>query len=1001
MRIVQTEAGEGFKNVIESDGIELDDQSTYFLLPDIPAIVQAENLFLKRNGLWGERLLTFGKLSFISNLNSDERRNVISRLGRLFLMEEIVDELNSEFSYFKDKFRVKGFSESLLKIIAELKHSKITPQEVEVIGNRESEGDLKEKLKDLALIFKGYQDRLEREILIDDIDKLRLLSESTLNGRLRDILPDAEKIVVFGFYDFTPSQLEVLHALDKAGLRLSIYIPPLDQSPRFRSAVIGKIENWFGRIEPEIIAKTDRGACEIEVNSFPSLRGEAVFAATEIKRLLLSGAYRPDEIGIVSRSMANKASLYAGELTRLGIPYSISTSGSLGASALGQFTLTLLRVKSSGFEKKHFLNLIRNPFLSAYWKDQEISEFACQLDSRSSAKKTLRGAKAWDDLLSEFPYNEKIGVAERVKKLISIISGRFNSLDVGALTEDLARTMDKLLVHEYVREARDHKDSILNSWLRFHSFIKELRYLSKFRFNTMRVDGLNDFIDLLQELWMEERFSHISAECEERVQILDALETRGTTFQILFILDVAERSFPLPYVRDPILKDDERRHINALLGNRPLYEELNHYESEDLLFDLIKSSARKKLYVSYPYSDEKDRSALPSYLVYDIQKKLGLQAKKHFLEDRFKSDHSVYTPARLAEHLFYIYSRQSFAFQDYLASLPESVKYVLRGLNADRTRLEVNGIYSEFEGNIKETELVPKLNETSPTKLETYGECPFRYFAANILNLRKAEEIEDDVSPRDLGLFYHRILKEFFVLLSKKTDGRLDLRKISDDQVRDLLDRFLQETELNKVFSWLSGGKRDLAIRRITEQVLPQFIQFEVARIRKFNELGFFPSGFEHAVDFEIDDVKFSGVVDRVDFGDPGLMVIDYKLKPSTRRKFFDFRNLQLPLYLYAFDKSGGKPVGGYFRFLEKPDHEIPYKPSGPKDLQDQIAGAEHQARTYLNLIRQGFFAPVIDDKGLDFEHKEIELRKDNRDPCGWCEYSDLCRVPGGVFRRL
>jgi len=464
---------------------------------------------------------------------------------------------------------------------------------------------------------------------------------------------------------------------------------------------------------------------------------------------------------------------------------------------------------------------------------------------------------------------------------------------------------------------------------------------------------------------------------------------------------VAERGFPLPFIRDPILKNDERKHINDYIGNRPLYEELNHYESEDLLFDLIKSSARKRLYISYSYRDERDRSALPSYLVYEVEKKLGVKPNKHFFEDRFESYNCVYTKPRLAEHLFYVYRFQNFEFQNYLKYLPESIKYVLKGMSAERRRLEINGIFSEFEGKIQNVELLPELNETSPTKLETYGQCPFRFFASHILDLRKADEIEDDVNSLDLGLFYHRILKEFLLLLSEKTGGRVDLRKISDEEISESLKGFLNQTDFNKEFSWLSEGKRELAIKRIIEQVLPQFIHFEVLRIREANELGFFPAGFERRIDFKVDDIKLSGIVDRIDFGDQGLLVIDYKLKPSSTRKFFDFRNLQLPLYLYAFSKLGEKPLGGFFRFLERPNREIGFQEKGNKSVQNQISSAERQVRIYLNLISEGLFPPVIDDKGSGFEDREVELRKDDRGPCGWCEYSDLCRAPGGVFRRL
>ncbi|MDA2918319.1 exodeoxyribonuclease V subunit gamma [Desulfobacterota bacterium AH_259_B03_O07] len=1001
MRIVETQIGESLQSIIGSENINLDDPSIYFLLPDIPAIVQAEGIFLRKNGLWGERLLTFGKLSFICNLKSKERRNVISRMGRLFLMEEIVDELCTEFSYFKNKCFVKGFSESLLKIVAELKHAKITPLDLLNISKKEGDGDLKNKLKDLAQVFEHYQNKLERENLIDDIDKLRLLSQSASKGGLSNILPDAKKIVVFGFYDFTPSQLEVLKSVDRAGYHLTIYIIRLDEVPGFRSVVIKKFENWFGNIEIEEIVKSKQNGCRLEINSFPSLREELEFTAREIKRMILDEALSPGDIAIVSRTLANKDKLITSVFERLAVPYSISTVGGLGTSSLGQFVFTLLSVKSSGFERRHFINFLRNPYLAAFLRLENIYEFVSLIELKSSRRRTIRGAKPWKDLLCSLSDNEYSSVVERVKKVISIISGKFNSLNVGALTKDLANVVDELLVYESVLGFTVNEDVHFNCWDRFHSFIKELRYLSKFRYSGKKVDGLNDFITLLQELWVEEKFSHSSPEVAVKVQILDALKMRGTTFPVIFILDLGEKSFPLPLIKDPILKNDERAHINEYIGSRSLYEEFHHYESEDLLFNLIKSSAKKKLYASYSYRDERERSNLPSYLVVGLEKIRGVKSKKHLLEDSFKLHEGINTKADLARHLFYVNHQQDFKLETYFEYLPESIRYVLRGLKAEAKRSEFNGVYSEFEGNIKDTELLPELKDFSPTKLEIYGQCPFRYFARHILNLEKAKEIEDDVSALDLGLFYHTLLKDFFVSIARKSGGRVDLRQTSDEEIKESLREFLKEKDFDSEFGWLSDGKRELIKKRITEQVLPQFMHFELIRIKEWNEVGFFPKEFEKSFDFEIGDIRLSGVVDRVDIGDQGSLVIDYKLRPLAIRKFFDYRNLQLPLYLSACAKQGIRPQGGFFRFLERPNREIGRAENGKKSVEGQISSAEQLVRMYVNLMEIGFYPPVIEEKKLGFAKEEIELRKDDRGPCGWCEFIDLCRVQGGTFRKL
>lgn len=57
-------------------------------------------------------------------------------------------------------------------------------------------------------------------------------------GELKNILPEAKTFVVFGFFDFTSSQLEVLKSIKDAGYELIIYLPPLGELPTLRSEVM-------------------------------------------------------------------------------------------------------------------------------------------------------------------------------------------------------------------------------------------------------------------------------------------------------------------------------------------------------------------------------------------------------------------------------------------------------------------------------------------------------------------------------------------------------------------------------------------------------------------------------------------------------------------------------------------------------------------------------------------------------------------------------------------
>jgi ATP-dependent helicase/DNAse subunit B len=296
---------------------------------------------------------------------------------------------------------------------------------------------------------------------------------------------------------------------------------------------------------------------------------------------------------------------------------------------------------------------------------------------------------------------------------------------------------------------------------------------------------------------------------------------------------------------------------------------------------------------------------------------------------------------------------------------------------------------------------LPSLSEFSPTSLETYGDCPFKYFAGEILKLEFPEEPEDEVMGLDLGSFYHRVLKTLFSSLAGRMGGKVDLTDVSDNELIDLLNKCIEKEDLDKEFGWLSQTVRELIENRIVEKVFPQFMVAEAERIREWNKRGFFPERFEKKIGFDMGGIKISGQIDRIDIGDNRALVIDYKLRSSNRKQFFDYINLQLPIYLSALRNEGIEPYGGYYRFVEKPHLESGAIWGGRKTIDELINSAMSQVEMYVSLMREGFFAPVIQKKDKGFEREEIEVKKDEFAPCSWCEFKDLCRVQGGTVRKL
>ncbi|HEX3033723.1 MAG TPA: PD-(D/E)XK nuclease family protein, partial [Thermodesulfobacteriota bacterium] len=335
----------------------------------------------------------------------------------------------------------------------------------------------------------------------------------------------------------------------------------------------------------------------------------------------------------------------------------------------------------------------------------------------------------------------------------------------------------------------------------------------------------------------------------------------------------------------------------------------------------------------------------------------------------------------------------------YLSDNWNPYRWVSGGIRAESSRLAPDGVYCCYEGIITKKGLLADLIKCSPTRLETYGDCPFRYFAGTVLNLEGLEEVEDEVSLLDLGTFYHRVLRELFKLLAKRMGGKVDLRKVKDEELIKALNGVLGNIDFEEYLPGLSTMMREILKIRVREEVLPHFVLAEAERIREWNERGFYPTYFEKVININIGGIGTKTVADRVDIGKQGALIIDYKLRSSSSRKFSSYKHLQLPLYLSALKSEGFSPYGGYYRFVEKPDDEKGSE-RGKKGFEEDIDFAWSRAEMYISLMKQGFFAPVVVDKESGFEKKETELSKEGSG-CGWCDFWDLCRVREGIKRRL
>ncbi len=214
--------------------------------------------------------------------------------------------------------------------------------------------------------------------------------------------------------------------------------------------------------------------------------------------------------------------------------------------------------------------------------------------------------------------------------------------------------------------------------------------------------------------------------------------------------------------------------------------------------------------------------------------------------------------------------------------------------------------FGPYDGNLAELAgdgLIPR-GSVSPTSLESYALCGFRYFLGHVLRLRPPEEPEDreTMDAAERGSVVHAVLQEFF---QRRTLTPYELWE--DEDHAALLE--ILETHMDAA---RDRGKTGLDIyaeheRRRLRADLSSFLdQDNLFRA----ETGAVPTGFELSLPPDPDaTVPMRGYVDRIDTTPDGsaAWIIDYKT--GSTRAYENMKpddplaggtKLQLPAYLAA-----------------------------------------------------------------------------------------------------
>lgn len=309
---------------------------------------------------------------------------------------------------------------------------------------------------------------------------------------------------------------------------------------------------------------------------------------------------------------------------------------------------------------------------------------------------------------------------------------------------------------------------------------------------------------------LQDRLRFFRAEPEGRrygcVLVCSIDEIRGRQFPVVFLPGLAEGLFPKRHTENPLLLDHYRRALNAGLRLR---DDLVAEERERLMIAL--AAASRKLVVSYPSMDTGlSRTRVPSFYVLEIARAMEgrlpdlstfKQRTAAAAQTRLSWPAPLQTEAAIDDAEYDLASLK--AYLEGKETEKGSARYLLevsgplrrsvraRGQRWRPSWFEPDGFVSlddRAHAILKEHRLTQR--PYSPSTLQQFASCPYRFALHALYGLHPREEAEalEQMDPLTRGALFHAVQFELFREL--RAQG-LSIEKPALDRIFDIADEVL------------------------------------------------------------------------------------------------------------------------------------------------------------------------------------------------------------------
>ena len=904
------------------------DGVSYIVVPDQFSFDSEKKLYEMRHKIRSANveIVTFSSLAkIVFEREKIPPKPYLSKGAQLILTDIAMMEVSDRLNAFTDTSGNNRIVPEMVNAITQLKHATVSDEMMQRGMNSLSDKGLKRKVNDIYIIEQAY-DSLKRSAYEDSADILSSLSHILLE---RSIFENS-KFYFDSFDYFTSLQMNVVEGIMKQGdtvfgfcadeveVDSSIHLSLIQNCCKDLYMIADKIgiealapiyveeetneeisvlrNNIFSQ-DPQIWNKSPQN---ISIVSTSDIFEEAQMICAGIKDLVKNHGMRYRDIGIIIREMKEYENPVRQATSIMDIPCFFDVSQSADKTLIFRFCISALTCCVGGFSTEDVLSYMKTGIAGVDYIDgSDLENYVYIWDIKGSG---------WQNEFSANPRGMFANIGNDEKELIKRIeSTRKKIIDpLLKLKENLKNMRGAQALYEFILESDLENRVRENLSVNIQSDIK--KQYDALMGALSQIDVVTKFSQLKGKDFLRLFISYSTTvnigsipETLDQVAVGAADRMRSSRCKVLFIAGLNEGTFPREMCDSGILTSSDKEKLTDVgIRLQGTYDD-NDAKELYYLYSAF-SLAREYVFMSYNTSDSSGDQEYPSVII-----------------DKVKTVFPNILVKRWNPSLQDIIWTEKMGLVQYGKGYrePEAEMFFSKFLsreNLSRAKLMTSctdeSKFCVSDGQVME-KLAGKKMKLSPSRIDRFYVCRFRYYCEYLLKLRDIKKTE--VSYMETGTIIHYALEKFINM------GKDLFISLSLEQLDEKLDEFFAEIIKSEMRDMENDPHTIHLMRRMKELILlyAKKLQDEL-KVSGFApsdvELEISESGKVEPLNYSLDggrSVSIGGKIDRVDTmvadGKKYVRVVDYKTgeKALHLSDIEHGLNIQMLLYLFCIWEKG------------------------------------------------------------------------------------------------